>query len=376
MKIKDFTFKPFLGLALSASVIALITACSSGSGVSGSGAVAGDSYTGPGSRWDVLLADDDTFNITMRETASDPVAMTITGDYETLVSGFLKLTVGTVTADSGVDAPSPNDVGYALNVPGYVFILKPLDATGDQVIPMVSGGECPTENVDANWVMVKVDNSADASDSNRDFFGTFHFDVSTETPSLPTKFALDQSPVTGGGLSSGTCAEGIMVVDDEGEMYLTTNGGAIVRTGIDTPGDESDDNFIFGFSQQAVGDISNVAGDYAGLLFDANQASGSQISPVSVTCAANGACTGNIVTDIENNTLSADSVTISLTTADNPSTGFITGTITDSKPGSIAGNMACMANSDAQGTGKNIVSCVGQSPGDATEMFNVLLVSK
>jgi hypothetical protein len=159
-------------------------------------------------------------------------------------------------------------------------------------------------------------------------------------------------------------------------MYLTTNGGAIVRTGIDTPSNGNDDNVIFGFSQQTVGDIGNVAGDYAGLLFDANQASGSQISPVSVTCASNGTCTGNIVTDIETNTLSAESVTISLTTVDNPSTGFITGTITNSEPGSIAGNMACMANADAQGTGKNIVSCVGQSPGDATEMFNVLLVSK
>ncbi len=379
MKIIDLLVKPLAVIIVTTSSVALISGCggsSSSGSISNPDPVTSTSYAGPGSRWDVTLASDNTFTITMAESVTTPVVMTITGDYTALASGLLKLTVGTVAADTGVDAPSVGDAAFALNVPGYTFVLKPLDSVDDQIIPMVAGGECPTTDLDANWVMVKIEAGADASGSTEGFYGTFNFDVSTGTPSLPSMYALDQTSLVADAMTAETCADGIMQVDGETEMYLTSNGGAIVRIGLNTPNDDTDDNFIFGFGQETLGNISVVAGEYAGLLFDGSQVSGSQISPVSVSCTANGSCTGNLVTDIEANTLSADTVTINLASADNPSDGFITGTIAVSAPGSIMGNMACMANIDAQGTGKNIMSCVGQSPGDATQMFNILLVSK
>ena len=378
MKIRDLLVKPLAITVITVSSAALISCGGGSSGSIGpvSDPVTSSSYAGPGSRWDVTLSSDNTFTITMAESVSTPVIMTITGDYTTLSSGFLKLTVGTVAADAGVGAPSVGDAAYALNVPGYTFVLKPLDSADDQIIPMVTGGECPTTDLDANWVMVKIETGADASGSTEGFYGTFNFDMAAGTPSLPSMYALDQTSLVAGPMTGGTCADGIMLVDGETEMYLTSNGGAIVRIGLNTPDDDTDDNFIFGFAPESLGSISNMAGDYAGLLFDGSQVSGSQITPVSVSCTANGNCTGNMVTDIETNTLSDDTVTINLVTVDNPSDGFITGTIAVSAPGSIMGNMACMANIDAQGTGKNIMSCVGQSPGDAAQMFNVLLVSK
>jgi hypothetical protein len=38
------------------------------------------------------------------------------------------------------------------------------------------------------------------------------------------------------------------------------------------------------------------------------------------------------------------------------------------------GNLACMADTDVAGTGRTIMSCVGQSPGDTAKTFNVMVV--
>lgn len=385
MKIKDFVLKPIAALLVAASSAALIVACGGGSGGSSnsSGSGGGSSYSGPGSRWNVSLAGDNNFTITKSETAISPVVLTITGSYTELPAGFLKLTVGGVDADPSVtDAPAVGDAAYALNVPGYVFFLKPIDPTSDQVIPMVASGSCPSADMNANWVNVNVEAGVSAADATSSMYGTFNFDVATGTPTLPSTYSLTQSSLGTDNLSGGTCTDGLLILNNdlgvaETEAYLTTNGGAIVRTGIDTPNDETDDTYIFGLAQETIADIANLADEYAGLLFDAGQPGGSQISPVSVSCNAAGACTGTIVTDIDANTLSTDTVSISLTTADNPEAGFITGTISvPSGGGTVPGNLTCIANINAQGSGKNILSCVGQSPEDNTQLFNVLLVSK
>ncbi len=380
MDMKGFILKPVAALLMAVSSAALIVACGGGSSSSGNGG--GSSYNGPGSRWNVSLTDSGTFTITKSETATSPVVLTITGSYVDLPAGFVKLTAGSVVADPSVTgAPSVGDAAYALNVPGYVFFLKPIDPTSDQVIPMVSSGTCPTGNFDANWVNVNVENGVSAADPTSSMYGTFSFDATTGTPTLPSTYSLTQSSLGVDNLSGGNCADGILILNNnlgvpETEAYLTNSNGAIVRTGIDTPNDETDDTYIFGLAKETLTDIANLADNYAGLLFDASQITGSQISPVSVTCDAAGACTGTIVTDIDANTLSTDTVAISLTTLNNPEAGFITGTISVPSGGGTVGNLTCMANINAQGSGKNIVSCVGQSPGDNTQLFNILLVSK
>ena len=88
--------------------------------------------------------------------------------------------------------------------------------------------------------------------------------------------------------------------------------------------------------------------------------------------------TANLVIDVTTGATSTDSVMITLSNAINEvggttANGFMTGTISD---GSGTGNMACIVDTKAVDSGRKIVSCVGQSPGDVNKMFNVLFVSR
>ncbi len=359
-------------LQASSLAIAVSVAVGCGSSSSSSSSVASDAYNGPGSKWDVELFADSTFTIERRATPLTDVDMTVVGTYERYDSGFVGLTVDTAT---GTDAPSQGETAWALEVPGYAFLLKP--TAGDQMIAMVTAGTCPTSDIDANWVMVKQRSDADATDSGTDYFGSFNYDVSSDTPSLPSKHALAggfADVVDSGGLGSGTCENGLMLVGDAPDiaaMYLTSTGGAIVQTNINN---EADSQFVFALSQQAIGDISNLEGSYAGMLFDDNMADGSNIQPVALTCDDSGSCTGTMVTDITTGAVSTDSVTLTLNGAvDSLGDGFVTGLISDG--GSNPGNLACMVELNADSSGKDIVNCVGQSPGDNTKMFNVMFVS-
>ena len=321
-------------------------------------------YNGPGSKWDVSLADGE-FTITMRESIGDPVALTVVGTYERMASGFLVLTV---TGSEGDDGPGAGEQAWAVEVPGYALILKPMD--GDQVIPMVIAGSCPEEDVLANWVMVKKDGAAAADDADREFFGTFAYDATAGTANLPMRRALANAFQDAGAqaLDGGACAGGIMTVDDA-VMYLTSNGGAIVHTQVNDPEDGS---FIFALGQKAIVDVDTLDADYAGVLFDESMTDGQKIQPVALSCTA-GACTGTIVTDVTTGATSAETVTVTLDgTPDDFGNGLITGTIAS---GADTGNLACMADRDVLESGRSMVSCVGQSPGDNTNMFNVLFTS-
>jgi len=357
------------------SMVSLISACG---GSSSSTATTPQNYSGPGSKWDVNLAADDTFIITRRPALNVAVDMTVTGTYTTLPTGFVRLTVGTSSGTATADLPAVGSEAIALEVPGYAFLLMPLNSTDSQMIPMISSGECPTVDVNANWVIVNGETGRDASSATQDFFGTFAFNVTTLVASLPSMFALDNlfSSLTPDPLPVGACVDGIMEISN-GVMFLTSNGGAIVHIGTDTVGNEIDDSVIFALGQKAITDVANLDGNYAGILFDESN-TGTEINPVKMSCTS-GTCIGSIVSDITTGAIQAGATaTINLTgTPDDKAPGFITGTITDNSAGSTPGNLACMADIDVLGSGKKIISCVGQSPGDATKvkMFNVLFTS-
>ncbi len=359
------THKILINLFVFFSLILFFNACSDSDSTSNSTSNS-QSYNGPGSKWDVTLNGDDTFAITMRAQVNSPVLLTVNGTYERLTSGFLRFTV---TDAEGQDAPSAGDAAWALEVPGYALLLRPIDDNGDQILPMVRAGECPTTDINANWVIVKKDSAAMADDADRDFFGQFNFDVSAGNATLPSRRALANNFQDGGeeSISGGTCANGLMNIVDT-VMYLTSNGGAIVHTNINNPDDGS---FIFALAQKAISNITNLDGNYAGMLFDDNSSSGDKIEPVSMSCTG-GTCVGTIVTDITTGAVSAETVTLNLTgTPDLLGAGLVTGTITNG----TSGNLACMADINVLDSGRKIVSCVGQSPGDNSKMFNVLFVS-
>ena len=362
-------------IVLLAAALFSLTGC--GSSSSPAPATGGDagatavSYNGPGSRWDVDL-DDGAFTITRRETVSSPIDLTVTGTYEELPTGFVKLDVD---ASEGLDGPEPGEMAWALEVPGYAFFLKPMEAGNERIMAMVTAGECPTADVDANWVLVKKGSADNADDAGRDFFGSFNYDATTGTAMLPGRWSLAGDFADQGAndnIGSGTCADGIMEVTDETDnavMYLTASGGAIVHTNVDN---EYDSSFIFALAQTDIPGMTAMDGDYAGVLFDESLNSGEKVAPLAVACVS-GMCSGEILADVETGAVDEGSATIDLSgTMNFPEPGFITGSITEDG----TGNLACMVDTNAADTGRTIMSCVGQSPGDAAKMFNVILVSR
>ena len=121
-----------------------------------------------------------------------------------------------------------------------------------------------------------------------------------------------------------------------------------------------------------ISDVSNLDGDYVGLLF-AGGSSGDELFPVSVSLSG-GSGTGAQITNHDSGALSADTVTITLdSSVDDPSDGFIKGTIDD---GVGSGDMVAMAAVNVNGSGKNFIFFIGDNPGENGMLYNMLLISK
>ncbi|MDH5764427.1 MAG: hypothetical protein OEZ38_00315 [Gammaproteobacteria bacterium] len=376
MPVKRSSVKVLAFLCLGISTLYLIIACGEGGKIT----VSTQQYNGPGSKWNIELVANGAYQIQHRPDINSEIDMTIIGIYRKHITGFVSLEV---TSSSGNNVPAIGSTSWALEVPGYAFLLKPFN--GDQIVSMIEAGKCPDENIDANWVVVKKENispdNAGADSTSRDFFGTFHFEAATNTPSLPSSYAIAGATALGPGIIPGTtsCSSGIMQVTDAA-IYLTDNGGAIVHTGTDTANDESDDSFIFGLSQKAVSNINNLDGDYAGMLFDQSVSqAGDRIQPITITCTG-GACIARYISDIVTGQIEPDTISIYLSgTVDALANGLVTGTVAEGTgPGPGIAELACMIDSSALNTEKKIISCVGQSPvtGEQSKMINVIFISK
>jgi len=332
------------------------------------------SYAGPGSKWGVTLKEDGTFTITHAPDVESDVDMTVNGTYTRLSTGFVKLVV---TSATGTDAPSAGEEAYGLEIPGFAFILKPVGEDSN-VIPMVASGSCPTANMAANWIMLEKNDTADASSSVQDWYGTFTHNVSTNVSTVATKYSLVNTTDQGSNTISGTtCDAGLMHLEgDNVDMFLTSGNGAIVHTNID---DENDDSFIVAFPTETISAASALDGTYAGIVFDKSASSGSEnrIFPMKVTFTATSdtlaAAVGTKLTDVETGEEDSGTATIALTSFNSPSAGFARGTITSN---SQTGNVVCNVNTNVQSTGKKVLFCIAQSPGNTTKHFNFLAVSK
>ena len=334
-----------------AGVIALAWACGGGS----DHATGSQSYSGPGSQWSSFLNYDGTF--TMDEAES---GLSLAGTWTTTAADFKKLTV---TSSSDTGSVAVGSMAYALNIPGTVLLVKPF--SGNQIITMVKGGECPQNDVTANWIMTNKDDGTDINVS--DIMGTFAYTHSSSSAVLPTKYQLDGSLVpydpAHSDLGSFACSNGIATIAD-GTMYLTRVGGAIVHTNHGTPLDATDDDFIVAMPATNIGSITNLDGTYRGLVF-ADTSGGDELFPVAITLS-NGTGTGNEINPETGATL--DPVAVNLTAVDTPSNGFINGTIGGS-------TVRCMANTNVNESQKNFVFCIGENPGEAGMLYNLLMIS-
>ncbi len=345
--------KKCLMVLLALLLIVSLYNCGGGSG--GGSLVAPQSYAGPGSRWRMELHDDGTF-----DTSELDSGLEVSGSWTTTTSGFKELTV-TATNDSG--AVALDSKGYGLEIPGVVFLLKPF--AGDQIISMVEAGQCPDGDVTANWVM--TNKNVDVATS--DVVGTFSYTHGTTSATLPARYALDRTPAGSQNLGALTCTDGVANVAD-GIMYLTQIGGAIVHTNAGTPADKTDDNFIVALPADPVAAIGDLDDTYVGLVF-AGSSGGDSLFPVEVTLNnGDGTGTGAEILDHDTGALSGSTVNVAVNASINdPSDGFIYGTIDGA-------NFVAMANVNVNGSGKNFIFLIGENPGEAGELYNMLLISK
>jgi len=358
--------------ALTAGLFAL--ACSGGGGGGGgSDGSAGYSYAGPGSAWSVELDDDGDFTIEASESLGDAPFLTIEGSYERYDNGFIELTVEEA---SGEDPPSPGDKGMAIEAPGFAFLLRPLGGSGE-LFPMVSAGECPDDDVAANWMMMTCNEGGagcEADSTSRDFFGVFEYDESEESANLPARFALESATSQGSNdIGSAACEDGVMEVEDA-LMYLTENEGAIVQI---SPDDHDEAQHVMALPRETMVQ-TDLAGSYVGIGFDKSDDTSFALS---MTMNAGGtSATAYQVddADLENATPGSEAGTITVTDVNmvgvTAADGWFTGTLTVSPD--PARPIYCASATDVGGSGKNMLLCIGQSPGDASNFYNVVMVSQ
>lgn len=324
--------------------------------------VVSQGYNGPGSKWDVVLTDDGSFSIERRQAPELPIDLAVSGNYATTSEGFLLLTVESA---SGEGAPQSGDTGWALEIPGFALFLKPNGNNDGGFIAMIDTGSCPEEDFIGNWVVVKIREGADATDPEQDFLGTFAYTAVTSEATLPSRYSLasEFAPLSGSVLRDGGCDDGLMRVDDA-DMYLSANGSALVHTSVDDP-DES--HIIFALPQTSITSIAAFDGAWTGMLFDQAPAENiNAVMPAVLDCTA-GVCDGRLLESAESSATAA-TFTLNLTgTLDHPEPGFIGGTLITAEG---EGEIACVLSET-----QNLVSCVGQAPGNNAAMFNLVLKS-
>lgn len=366
-----FYYRFLTSLVVALSSICFINCSSTSSAVGGGGDTTSTTYSGPGSFYTADLDDAGGFTVTIADDSVSAAHSTLTGTYEELDSGFLKLTVTAVDSTSGTP-PSVGSEAVGLLIEGLALFLKPLDS--DEVIPMIVSGTCPTADFSANWLIGQGD-SQDYSSADQDAFGDFNYDAATGMATVEnhynlTSFAAVDSDAPNS-LDASACADGFIRLA-EGDvtlanMWLTAVGGAIIETFADDG--VTRNSSIVALPESEISDIADFAGNYAAIAFSSTLGG---VKPLAIIIAADGTGTAEVLDEVDPATSSGDSVTINLNgTINIPSTGFVTGTISD---GTDTGNMACSALADANSSGKNVLACNGQLPSDHSNQFLVLMV--
>lgn len=159
---------------------------------------------------------------------------------------------------------------------------------------------------------------------------------------------------------------------DTAVMYLTTNGGAVVNTASTTSADAS---YILAMPVASISG-SSFSGTYSGFVYMGGGSSGNKFkaSRLTVTGGASSITgSGNMVTDVDTDTVSSDSVSLNLNSLNSRSNGLMSGTLTS--PGGSS-TVACMAVANANSSGKQIINCAGADPSNTAKLFNFLLVSR
>lgn len=366
-------------IAVSAFVFAGLAfyGCDSSSSGGGSGEAidpASNEYGGPGSDIRLTLEAEEVGDFTWTKAANIEATESlnfdnsVSGTFETLDSGFLKLTV----VESDCDGAVADDIRYAMVVPGFTTVMQPMCGE-DGIETALNLVGCPSEDFTANWISPETDSPNNRS---RDIWGTFTYDFSELTGTVSGGYNLvdgfEQDDEFGEDSSlTGTCTRGMLrVADDEGgaDIYLNPSGGALVDAGT---------NLIVAMPSGEL-TAADLDGTYFGLaLFSGDRAESTltgmpegDVAPVSATVSSSGTAVSiTAFEDVDSDSL-ADAALATF--------GDLTYNTTNEVNGSIVGtmtidgqeaNVVCLGATDAGGSGKNILYCQTYDPtyADGTE---------
>lgn len=270
-------------------------------------------YQGLGSKWTASFdSSASTFAITYDSDSDGTAEMEVNGTYVEHDNKFRTLTV---TSASGTGAPNVNATALGLEIPGFAFFLKPLEA-GSEPIVMVASGTCPTDDFISNWIIAKYQEPDSTPTANTDAWGTATFDLSAATASIAQYKFGDGASLGSGGINLDSCTDGTYTFSEEsgsGTMYATANGGMLVNPG---------SGIIFAAPQLASDPTStNWNGTYSGLVFASDET-----FPAKITLSGAGG-TGDQITNVANDTLDTGGVTFASLSAQSGLKGIITGTV-------------------------------------------------
>lgn len=341
-------------------------------------------YTGPGSFYSAVLNSDGTFEIEIREQYSDvDPELTVTGMFEPLDNGVLELTVGGFEPASA-DGPENGEKAYGVEALGYGLFLLPLG--GDEMIPMLASGGCPTADFDANWIVAQAgegeNDQKNAMNEDQDFFGVFRYDHDTLTATLPKTYALggDFNDLGPGNFPDIEldCENGFLPVpaDEESDsdpinFWFSEIGGVMVEAQEESEeeGEYVRNSTIFALPSDA-NTVADLEGTFRGILFESDPDADEGIDPdnffIEITFNTDGTGVGYPVTSVNPWTVEAgEAGTIELEAFVAAGDGWYKGTlVTESEGGEAVANIGCTFTANISGTTNDILLCVGQSSGD------------
>lgn len=311
-------------------------------------------YRGMGSVYDVVLGNDGTFTLEVREKLGTPVTLTMNGIFQRLSSGFVQLTV---TSARGPNAPTSGEQIYGLEVPGAFFVLKDMNAG---LTPMIIGDSCPTMDFTANWVTVRLGPSSDVSAINS--YGTFDYEAATGTLTNTSGYSFSDNgqTETDESLGSGTCSDGIMSVDGM-TVFLTSSGEAII---------DRDHGEVAVATLQTPIESKDLKGNYLGGLIDHGSGLG---FPFQLEMDGEGRGQGQRITDWRTGETGSPVISFEFSNENVPQDGFIQVSF------NISFNslqMTCSVVKNIAASKRDGILCLGPSPINKAKLLSAFLISQ
>jgi uncharacterized delta-60 repeat protein len=304
--------------------------------------------------------------------------VTLTGTFNRLSSGWMKMTVGEV---NGAEFPTVGTVFYNLEAPGFSLFVSPTLETESRIVQTVASGSCPTSAWTGNFLFSQWPGSGFDMTGNTPAFGSFTWDPATNDVTVNNiyKLASFTSLFTNVVISNGACSNGTITLvdsvnhaaDREGQMYISTNSGAVYNV---NSGNNS--KTIYAVPAYPIDSAASLNGTYAALSYD--HSSWPTHNRYKGTISGGTTLQINAATDIDadswdsNNGWKITGITINA-----PSNGFFTGTLVkrvaavDDTP-ATNGEVICMVYFSSQ----NVIQCLGHDyPGDPTRPRSFIMVS-